>query len=129
MEKTFKPNGYNSLSPYFVVNGAKKFVDLIMAIFNATELRRYDMPDGTIMHMELQIDDTIIMLGESSEEFPPTKLLVHVYVSNVDEIYGKAIALGCHPIEEPKEREGDPDRRGTFRDFSGNIWSIATQIE
>lgn len=128
MESTFKPNGYNSVSPYFVVNGAQKFVDLMKRLFNATELRRYDMPDGTIMHMELQIDDTIIMVGDSSEQFPPTKLLIHVYVSNVDEIFKKAIDLGCLPIEKPKERDGDPDRRGTFQDFSGNIWSVSTQI-
>lgn len=127
MEKIYKPTGYNSLSPYFVVKDAQRFVDLVNAIFNATELRRYDMPDGTIMHIELRIDDTVIMVGESSEEFPPTQLLIHVYVSEVDEVYRKAIQLGCIAIEEPKEREGDPDRRGTFKDFSGNIWSVGTQ--
>ncbi|XEC97326.1 VOC family protein [Paenibacillus tarimensis] len=127
--ETFKPNGYNSLSPYFVVRDAQRFVDLIKAIFSVSELRRYDLQDGTIMHMELMIDDTVIMLGESSEEFPPTQLLVHVYVPDVDETFRKAIDIGCHPIEVPKERDGDPDRRGTFRDFSGNIWSVGTQKE
>ncbi|QYR19642.1 hypothetical protein KZ483_17275 [Paenibacillus sp. sptzw28] len=83
MKKNFKPKGYNSLSPYFVVKDAQRFVDLIKAIFNASELRRYDMPDGTIMHMELIVDDTVIMLGESSYEFSPTQLLVHVYVPDV----------------------------------------------
>lgn len=129
MESTFKPNGYNSLSPYFVVEGAQKFVDLMVNLFNAKELRRYDMPDGTIMHVEIQIDDTVIMVGDSSEQFPPNHLLVHVYVSNVDEVFSKALELGCAPIEEPREREGDPDRRGTFRDFAGNVWSVATQIK
>lgn len=46
---------------------AQRFIDLMKAIFDASELRRYDMPDGTIMHMELMIDDTVIMLGESSD--------------------------------------------------------------
>ncbi|MCL7749557.1 hypothetical protein [Halalkalibacter alkaliphilus] len=52
MDKNFKPSGYNSLSPYFVVNGAQKMVDLLTKLFNGKELRRYDMPDGSIMHVE-----------------------------------------------------------------------------
>ena len=129
MKRMYKPNGYNSLSPYYVVSDARKFVELVQAIFNATELRRYENSDGTIMHMELKIDDTVMMLGGASDEFPPIQQLVHVYVSDVDEVYRKAIDLGCHPVEEPKVREGDPDRRGTFKDLSGNLWSIATQVE
>ncbi|MDF2962106.1 MAG: hypothetical protein K0S39_3841 [Paenibacillus sp.] len=128
MEPNFKPSGYNSISPYFVVNGAQKMIDLLKEIFNAKELRRYDAADGTIMHVEVQIDDSVIMLGDSSEEFPPNNLLIHVYVSNVDEVFNKAIEFGCISMEAPREREGDPDRRGTFKDFAGNVWSIATQL-
>ena len=71
MEKQFKPRGYNSVSPYFIVKGGQKFIDLMKQIFNAKELRRYDMPDGSIMHAEIQIDDSVIMIGDSSEKFPP----------------------------------------------------------
>lgn len=128
LKKNFKPNGYNSLSPYFVVNGAQKMIDLLTELFNGKVLRRYDEPDGTIMHVEIQIDDTVIMIGDSSEQFPPNNHLIHVYIPNVDEIFEKAIRLGCIPMDAPSEREGDPDRRGTFKDFAGNIWSIATQL-
>lgn len=128
MEKQYKPEGYNSVSPYFVVNGARKFVDLLKLIFNARERRRYDMPDGSIMHVELQIDDSVIMIGDSSDQFPPNQHLIHVYVSDVDEVFDKAIDAGCEPVEPPKEREGDPDRRGSFKDFAGNVWSIGTQL-
>ena len=125
--KQYKPDNYNSLSPYFIVNGAQKFIDLMKVIFDARELRRYDMPDGTIMHAEIQIDDSIIMLGDSSEKFPPIQLVIHVYIPNVDETFAKAIKAGCEIIENPKEREGDPDRRATFKDFAGNMWSVGTQ--
>ena len=128
MNKPFKPSGYNSASPYFVVKGAQKLVDLVKKIFNATEMRRYDMPDGTIMHIELKIDDSIIMMGDSSDQFPPIKQLVHVYVSNVDEVFDRAIKAGCISIEPPTQRDGDPDKRGTFKDFAGNTWSIGTQL-
>jgi uncharacterized glyoxalase superfamily protein PhnB len=128
MKQDFKPKGYNSVSPYFVVDGAKKLIDLLVKIFDAEELRKYDMPDGTIMHAEIKIDDSVLMFGNSSDKFPPNKLLTHIYVPNVDNVFKKAIDLGCEPLEKPKEREGDPDRRGSFRDFAGNIWSIGTQI-
>jgi uncharacterized glyoxalase superfamily protein PhnB len=128
MKTEFKPSGYNSVSPYFIVNGAQKMVDMLKALFNATEKRRYDRPDGTIMHIEVQIDDSIIMIGDHSEQFPPNTHLMHVYVDNVDEVFERAISLGCIAVEPPKQREGDPDRRGTFEDFAGNVWSIATQL-
>ncbi len=127
MNEEFKPRGYNSVSPYFVVNGASKLIDLLKLIFDAKELRRYDMTDGSIMHAEVQIDDSVIMMGDSSDKFSPTQQLIHVYVPNVDETFKKAISAGCQSIEPPKEREGDPDRRGSFKDFAGNTWSVGTQ--
>lgn len=128
MNKDYKPKSYNSLSPYFIVDGAQKLVDLLKKVFNATELRRFDMPDGTIMHIELKIDDSIIMMGDASEKFPAIRQLVHIYVPNVDEVFQKAIAAGCISVEPPKQQEGDPDKRGTFKDFAGNTWSIGTQL-
>jgi len=58
MEKNFKPSGYSSISPYFVVDGAQNMIDLLTELFNAKELRRYDTSDGSIVHAELQIDDS-----------------------------------------------------------------------
>ena len=129
MEQKFKPEGYNSVSPYFVVDGAQKLIDLLKEIFDGKELRKYQMPDGTILHAEVKIGDSVIMMGDSSDRFPPNKLLTHIYVQDVDQVFQKALDAGCRKIETPKEREGDPDRRGSFRDFSGNIWTIATQVK
>lgn len=129
MKKPFKPNGYNSVSPYFIVNGAQKFIDLMKDIFDAKELRHYDMPDGSIMHAEFQLDDSVIMVGDSSDKYPPVQIVMHVYVPDVDKVFQKAIESGCVIIEHPKEREGDPDRRATFKDFAGNLWSIGTQVD
>lgn len=128
MNKNFKPKGYNSVSPYFIVNGADRFIDLMKQIFDAKKLREYRMPDGTIMHAEIQIDDSVIMIGESSEKYPPVPIVIHVYVSDVDTVFQKAIDAGCEVVEPPKEQENDPDRRATFKDFAGNWWSVGTQI-
>ena len=127
MKADFKPKGYNSVSPYFIVNGAQRFIDLMKQIFNATELRRYDMPDGSIMHAEIRINDSVIMLGDASEKFPAVPMVINVYVSNVDDEFEKAANAGCEVVERPTECEGDPDRRATFKDFAGNSWSVGTQ--
>lgn len=127
MSQPFKPAGYNSVSPYFIVNGAQRFIDLMKVIFDAKELRKFDMPDGTIMHAEIQIDDSVIMLGDSSDKWPPVPIVMHVYVSDVDAIFQKAVDAGCEVMEKPTTREGDPDKRGSFKDFWGNMWSLGTQ--
>lgn len=129
MQKNFKPTGYNSASPYFVIQNAKKFVDLLKQLFNATQHRTFNRPDGSIMHTELKIDDSIIMLSEASENFPANNHLMHVYVPNADDTYKKALALGCKSLEAPSQKEGDPDKRGGFQDFAGNMWYISTQLE
>jgi len=128
MNSSFKPSGYNSVSPYLVVDGAQRMIDLLKGIFKATELRRYDNSNGTIMHVEIRIDDSVVMMADSSSAYPANQFLLHVYVPDVINTFKKAISLGCEVIEEPVHKEGDPDTRGSFKDFSGNIWAIGTQM-
>ena len=128
MENHFKPVNYNSVSPYFIVNGAQKMIDLLVNLFDAQPLRRYDHADGTIMHTELKIDDSIIMLADASEQWPAVTVLMHVYVPDVQKVYQKALTLGCEAVQPPRQQEGDPDCRGSFKDFAGNLWSVSTQL-
>lgn len=124
--KDYKPSGYNSVSPYLVVNGAQRMIDLPTKIFDVKVLRRYD--DGSrILHAEVQLDDSVVMIADSTDGWPPNNSLIHVYVEDVDATYKKALAAGCESVQEPKTREGDPDKRGGFSDFSGNSWFIGTQ--
>jgi PhnB protein len=128
MNNSFKPSGYNSLSPYFIVPGAQRLIDLLKKVFDAKELRRYDNADGSIMHAEIQIDDSVVMIGDASKNYPANQLLVHVYVPDVRKTFEKAIALGCTAEEKPAQKKGDPDIRGMFRDFAGNSWAVGTQM-
>jgi uncharacterized glyoxalase superfamily protein PhnB len=128
MNKAFKPTGYNSVSPYFIVDGAQKLIDMLTKVFNAKEKSRYERPDGKIMHLEIQIDDSIIMLADSTDQYPPNKLIMLVYVPDVDDTFAKAVSYGCEAVEQPTQRKGEPNRRGSFRDFAGNNWSVATQV-
>jgi uncharacterized glyoxalase superfamily protein PhnB len=124
----YKPSGYNSLSPYLIVDGCQKMITLLKNIFDAKEMRRYDNSDGTIMHVELKIDDSIIMMADSSASYPANNLLLHVYVPDVHAVFNKAISLGCESLEAPVNKSGDPDVRGSFKDFQGNTWAVGTQM-
>ena len=76
-----------------VHSGSQKMIDLLKFVFDAKELRRYDMPDGKIMHAEIQDDDLVIMISGSSDKFPPNQHLIQVYVPNVDDTFNKTISM------------------------------------
>lgn len=124
---TYKPNNYNSLSPYLIVDNAQKLVDLLKAVFNATELRRFDRNDGKIAHIELQLDDTVVMISDSTESYPANKAMLHIYVPDVFKTFDTAIKNGCEIIEKPINKDGDPDTRGSFYDYARNYWAVSTQ--
>ena len=122
-----KPAGYNSVSVYVMAEGIGRVVEFLKQTFDATELRRYDKPDGSIMHIEVRIDDTVVMLADADGTWPAFPVWLHVYVDDVDQTYRRALAAGGVSIQEPTQREGDPDRRGGVKDPAGNTWWIATQ--
>ena len=124
----YKPNGYNAVSPYFVVKYAANFIDFLIEVFDGKELTRYLTHEGAIMHAEVQIDDSIIMLGNATEKYLPNELLLHVYVPDVDKTFDKAIKYGCTSIERPQNKEGEGNKRGSFKDIYGNTWAVSTQL-
>lgn len=128
MSKPWKPLDYSSVSPYLIVAGAAEVAEFLEAAFGGVRLRWIQRPDGSLMHGEVRIDDSVIMLGEAEGRPEPTPTHVHVYVPDVDEAYGRALAAGAEPIQAPA-RKDDPDRRAGVRGPSGHTWWIATQIE
>lgn len=123
-----KPEGYPTVSVYLVVEGAQRVIDFLKRVFDATELRRYDMPDGSIMHAEVRIDDSVIMIGDAGGEWPAFPSWLHIYVQDVDATYRRALEAGGVSVQIPQRREGDHDRRGGVKDPGGNTWWIATQV-
>ena len=128
MSKPWKPLNYGSVSPYLIVARGAEVIDFLRSAFDAVVVRRIERPDGSLMHGEVRIDDSVIMLGqpEAGAEWIPTPAHVHIYVPDVDEAYARALAAGGHPVQEPA-RQGDPDRRGAVRGPGGNTWWIATR--
>ena len=126
---SYKPKNYNSLSPYLIVDDAEKLVDLLKIVFDAKELRRYNREDGSIMHLELQLDDSVVMISDSTEDYPAITAMLHIYVPNVFKTFDLAIANDCLLLERPVNKADDQDTRGAFLDPSGNYWSVSTQQE
>ena len=125
----YKPENFNSLSPYLIVDGAQRLADLLKTIFEGKELRKYNREDGSVMHMEVLIDDSVVMISDATADYPGQKTMLHLYVPDVIATFKLAIENGCELIEEPVNKNGDPDKRGSFYDFAGNYWAVSTQIE
>ena len=124
----YKPEGYTSVAPYLIVDGADRTIDFLIKAFGAVELRRFPAPDGGVMHAEVRIDDTVIMLGDSGPEYPAIPAHVHVYVPDVDAAYQKALEAGASSVRPP-EQKGDDDRRGGVKDAGGTTWWIGTVMK
>jgi PhnB protein len=80
MSDSWKPQGYSTVSVYVVADGAQRVIDFLKKTFNATALRRFETPDGKIMHAEVRIGDTVVMIADSGAHYPPFPVWLHVYV-------------------------------------------------
>jgi len=123
------PEGYHTLTPYLVVRGADRTIEFLKKAFGA-ELSFEPMmrPDGKIMHADLKIGDSHVMISEEMDKHPAMPCMVHVYVPNVDAVYQRALASGATSTLEPVDQFYG-DRSGGVKDPSGNHWYIATHKE
>ena len=128
MATSHKPAGYTTVSPYLIVDGASETISFLQRVFGAVELRRFPDDHGKLMHSEVRIDDTVIMIADGGEGWPPVPAYVHVYVADVDATYRLAIEAGATSVQEPVKKE-DEDKRGGVRDAGGTTWWIATKVE
>ena len=130
---TWKPSQYHSLTPYLTLRSAAKAVDFYKKAFGAEELYRIEGPGGTVMHAELRIGDSVMMLGEETPEMGSTSpqtlggstagLLI--YVPDCDRAFARAIEAGATELQKPQEMFWG-DRSGQLKDPFGHRWSIAT---
>jgi len=128
MTTPYKPAGYSSVSPYLIVNGAAGTIEFLKKVFGATELRKYPDDGGRLMHAEVRIDDTVVMLADPlPPEWPHVPASVHVYVKDVDAVYVRALEHGAVSVQEPVQKQ-DEDKRGGVKDAGGTTWWISTQV-
>lgn len=128
MKPVYKPDDYSTVSPYLIVNGAEATIAFLIKVFDARELRKFPDPYGKLMHAEVSIEDSVIMLADPAPpDWPAYAANVHVYVRDVDLTYRKALAAGAVSVQEPVKKE-DEDKRGGVRDSGGTTWWIATKV-
>lgn len=116
------------MTPCLVAEGASKLIEFLKQAFGAEERFKMARPDGGIMHAEIKIGDSILMLGEATDQWKPITGAIYLYVNNADAVYKRALQAGATSIMEPMDQFYG-DRHGGVKDPAGNIWWIATHKE
>jgi PhnB protein len=130
------PEGYHTVTPYLIVKGAAKALEYYQKAFGATEVLRLADPSGKVMHAEIKIGDSIVMLADefpemgakSPQSLGGSPVGLCIYVPDVDARFKQAIAAGAKE-ERPVKDQFYGDRSGTLRDPFGHQWTIATHKE
>ena len=129
------PKGYHTVTPHLVVAGAAKAIDFYKKAFGAEEIMRFPTPDGEIMHAELKIGDSVIMLGDempdggkSPKTLGGTPVGFFIYKENVDAAWKQAIAAGAQQ-RVPLADQFWGDRSGCVEDPFGHKWWLAQHVK
>jgi len=117
-DRRFVPEGWHSVTPRIVVQGAKQFVEFLTHVFSATGAFQETRPS------ELWIGDSVVMVSEAGVRSAMPAFL-YVYVSNIEAVYERALKAGVRTIEPPLDTPYG-DRRCMVEDQWGNVWQIAT---
>ena len=129
------PEGYHTITPQLTCRDAARAIEFYKKVFSARELSRAAGPDGKIMHAELQIGDSRVMLND---EFPgvaaapnpsgPQSNSLFIYNEDVDSLFNRAVREGCR-VDMPLDNQFWGDRYGKFTDPFGHHWAVATHVE
>jgi PhnB protein len=130
------PEGYHTLTPALTVRDGAKAIEFYKRAFGAQERMRIPGPDGRLMHAELQLGDSIVMLADETPEMDcrapasvgSTTSSLYVYVPDVDAAFRRAVDAGAKAVMPPSDMFWG-DRFGTVEDPSGHRWGLATHKE
>ena len=121
------PEGLHSITPYLHPKGAPNVIDFLKRAFGAEEIERHQDPEGTVHHAKIRIGDSIIAMGEAHGPYQPMPPALHLYASDTDATYKRALEAGAISIDEPVDA-GYGDRYAGVKDPFGNVWYIATHL-
>ena len=130
------PDGYHSVTPYLIIQGAADALEFYKRAFGATELFRMPAPGGKIGHAEIKIGDSVIMLADeypemgyrSPKSIGGAAVSLMVYVEHVDDIFKQALQAGAKQLQPIKDQFYG-DCSGTLQDPFGHVWTVATHVE
>jgi PhnB protein len=118
---------YSTITPYLIVPEADKLIDFLVKSFDFSQGICHHGPDGKIMHAELSLGDSMIMLGDANDEYPASPVMIHLFLPACDSFYQRALQAGAVSIREPQDQEYG-HRSAGVRDYAGNQWWIACEI-
>lgn len=129
------PADMHSVTPHLVCAGAADAIAFYTKAFNAIELSRLPGPDGKVMHAQIRIGDSIVMLVDempdcgalSPKALKGTPVTLHLYVEDANAVFARAVAAGAS-VKFALEDTFWGDRYGVVEDPFGHHWSIATHI-
>jgi PhnB protein len=122
------PTHYNTVTPYLKLPNCGALIEFLKAAFDATESDRLTKPDGSVLHAEVIIGNTLLMVHEQPEHWYPKPCTLYLRVADTDETFQKAIAAGAAPVFEPANMYYG-DRVACVTDVAGNDWWIAQPVE
>jgi PhnB protein len=132
------PDSYRRVTPSLVVRGAGAALEFYAEVFGATERMNTPGPGGTIVHAEIEIGDSVVMVEDESPMMgttaPPAEGLagspysLFVYVEDVDAVIARAVELGA-TLKRPASDQFYGDRDGFIIDPFGHGWTVATHKE
>ena len=122
------PAEYGSITPYLVISQCAEAIEFYKRVFDAVEIARMPMPDGSIAHAELKFGDSILMLASGGPQWPGTTSLTCLYVEDCDAVFTRAVEAGA-TVLEPLADKFYGDRAGSVQDPFGQRWSIMTHKE
>lgn len=124
--KKFKREGFHTVTPYLIVKPAVELVDFVKQAFGAVESFRTTGSAGGL-HCEVKIGDSTVMIG-GGPGFDTRPVSMHLYVSDTDDVYARAIAAGATSLVEPSDIEYG-ERFAAVKDIGGNEWYIEKRSE
>ena len=107
----------------------KVLLEFVQKAFLAREMGILTRPDGSVMHAEVQIGDSMLMMGEPNNEFTAMKASIYIYVEDCQAIYEQAIKAGGISVMPLTHMKHAGEKYGGIQDPAGNIWWIATHLE
>jgi len=119
---------YRTVTPYLVVPDADAELRFLAAAFGATESLCHRTPENKVMHAEVRIGNSLIMLGEAGEQWKSLKAALYLWVENVDDLYAKALAAGATSQSAPADMPYGHRNAGVV-DANGITWWIGSPVK
>jgi len=118
---------YRTITPYLLVADANAELEFLAAAFGATEVSCQRNPDNTVMHAEVMIGDSLVMLGQAGGQWKPREAALYLWIDDVDATYAAALRAGATSESEPEDKPYGHRNAGVI-DPNGVTWWIAAPV-